>query len=194
MKYPSTVVLMAGGHLDQAPGRNRSVEENLEKFGHEGTLRAKIDLSSPNMVMRDPILMRPATGHWKHPQYTYWPTYDFAQPLSDYCDAVTHSICTMEFVSHRPLYEWVLNNSGLPGPYPRQLEFAKLKLEGVTLGKRYILEGIRTKEFSGWDDPRLYTLSGLMTRASAQTGYGTSAVILASAKRTLQSRSPDSRR
>lgn len=160
----------------ESPYRNRSVEENLELFERmkngefadgEKTLRAKIDMSSPNINMRDPVIYRIAhlTHHATGDKWCIYPMYDFAHPVEDAIEGITHSICTMEFEDHRPLYDWVVNNIDLKGGVkPRQIEFAKLNLEDTIMGKRYLRNLVETNQVDGWDDPRLITLSGIRRR------------------------------
>jgi len=157
-----------------SPYRDRSVEENLELFeamkdgkfkDGEKVLRAKIDMSSSNINMRDPIIYRVAhmTHHRTGDKWCIYPMYDFAHPLEDAFEGVTHSICTLEFEDHRPLYEWVVNEVGFENP-PRQIEFAKLYLTNVVTGKRYIKKLVEDKIVDGWDDPRLVSISALRRR------------------------------
>lgn len=156
------------------PGRNRTPEENLKLFREmkagkyadgEKTLRAKIDMASPNINMRDPIIYRVA--HMTHQntgdKWCIYPMYDFAHPIEDGIEGVTHSICTLEFEDHRPLYEWVVKEAEFRQP-PRQIEFAKLYLKNVVTGKRYIKKLVEDKIVDGWDDPRLVSISGLRRR------------------------------
>ena len=156
------------------PDRERGVEENLELFEKmkvgefkdgEKTLRAKIDMSSPNINMRDPIIYRVA--HLSHQntgdRWCIYPMYDFAHPLEDAFEGITHSICTLEFEDHRPLYNWVVENVGFDMP-PRQIEFAKLYLKDVVTGKRYIKKLVEDGIVDGWDDPRLVSIAGLRRR------------------------------
>ena len=157
-----------------SPYRNRSVEENLSLFEEMRSgavpdggrvLRAKIDMSSPNMNMRDPVIYRVA--HISHQRtgdkWCIYPMYDFAHPIEDAIEGVTHSLCTMEFEDHRPLYDWVIREVGFEKP-PRQIEFAKMYLTGVVTGKRYIKKLVEDKTVDGWDDPRLVTISALRRR------------------------------
>lgn len=160
----------------ESPYRNRSVEENLDLFRRmkagefpEGskTLRAKIDMASPNMHMRDPILYRISyTPH--HNTGTKWciyPMYDFAHGQSDYIEGITHSICTLEFEVHRPLYNWFLDHIAEPGRVrPRQIEFARLNLSYTVMSKRKLLELVKLGLVRGWDDPRMPTICGLRRR------------------------------
>ena len=158
-----------------SPFRNRSVAENLDLFRRmkagefpDGarSLRSKIDMASPNMWLRDPLLYR--IRHIPHyragDQWCIYPLYDYAHCLSDYLEGVSHSLCSLEFVPHRPLYNWVLENLGLPRPLPHQYEFAKLLPNYTLLSKRNILRLVQEKIVGGWDDPRLPTLSGLRRR------------------------------
>nr|MCR5747500.1 glutamine--tRNA ligase [Lachnospiraceae bacterium] len=153
------------------PMRDRSIEENLDLFSRmkngefadgEKTLRAKIDMASPNINMRDPIIYRVA--HLSHQntgdKWCIYPMYDFAHPLEDAFEGITHSICTLEFEDHRPLYNWVVDNVGFDMP-PRQIEFAKLYLNNVVTGKRYIKKLVENGTVDGWDDPRLVSIAGL---------------------------------
>ena len=156
------------------PNRERSVEENLRIFEDmkdgkyaDGAmvLRAKIDMSSPNINMRDPILYRVAhmTHHNTGDKWCIYPMYDFAHPLEDAFEGITHSICTLEFEDHRPLYDWVVREVGFERP-PRQIEFAKLYLTNVVTGKRYIKKLVEEGIVDGWDDPRLVTIAALRRR------------------------------
>lgn len=158
----------------ESPYRNRSIEENLDLFERmkkgefsdgEKTLRAKIDMSSPNINMRDPVIYRIAhmTHHSSGDKWCIYPMYDFAHPVEDAIEKVTHSICTMEFEDHRPLYDWVVNNIDFEVK-PRQVEFAKLNLSNTIMGKRYLRNLVETNQVDGWDDPRLVTLSGIRRR------------------------------
>ena len=156
------------------PNRDRSVEENLRIFEDmkngkyaDGAmvLRAKIDMSSPNINMRDPILYRVAhmTHHNTGDKWCIYPMYDFAHPLEDAFEGITHSICTLEFEDHRPLYDWVVREVGFDRP-PRQIEFAKMYLTNVVTGKRYIKKLVEEGIVDGWDDPRLVTIAALRRR------------------------------
>ncbi len=158
----------------ESPWRSRSVEENLDLFTRmkngefaDGakTLRAKIDMASPNMNMRDPVIYRIAhlTHHATGDKWCIYPMYDFAHPLEDAFEGITHSICTMEFEDHRPLYDWVVNELDFEIK-PRQVEFAKLNLTNTIMGKRYLRNLVETNQVDGWDDPRLITLSGIRRR------------------------------
>ena len=158
----------------ESPYRNRTVEENLQlfeemregKYGDgEKVLRAKIDMASPNMNMRDPVIYRVArmTHHNTGDKWCIYPMYDFAHPIEDAIEGVTHSICTLEFEDHRPLYDWVVKELEYPHP-PKQIEFAKLYLTNVVTGKRYIKKLVEDGIVDGWDDPRLVSLSALRRR------------------------------
>ena len=157
-----------------SPYRDRSVEENLDLFERmkngefpmgERCLRAKIDMSSPNMNMRDPVIYR--IQYLNHQrikrQWNIYPTYDFSHPLDDCYEGVTHSICGPEFEDHRPLYNWVVENSGLKN-HSRQVEYANLYIKGAILGKRFIKKLVQDGIVEGFDDPRLYSLRGLRRR------------------------------
>ena len=157
-----------------SPYRNRSVEENLDLFERmkngefeDGTrvLRAKIDMASPNINMRDPVIYRVA--HMEHhrtgDKWCIYPMYDFAHPIEDAIEGVTHSICTLEFEDHRPLYDWVVRELEYPHP-PKQIEFAKLYLTNVVTGKRYIKKLVEDGIVDGWDDPRLVSIAALRRR------------------------------
>ncbi len=157
-----------------SPYRDRSVEENLELFDRmkngefadgEKVLRAKIDMASPNINMRDPIIYRVAhmSHHNTGDKWCIYPMYDFAHPIEDAIEHITHSICTLEFEDHRPLYDWVVRECEFENP-PRQIEFAKLYLKNVVTGKRYIKKLVETGVVDGWDDPRLVSISGLRRR------------------------------
>ena len=158
----------------ESPYRNRSVEENLNlfeemkegKYGDvEKVLRAKIDMASPNMNMRDPVIYRVAhrTHHRTGDTWCIYPMYDFAHPIEDAIEGITHSICTLEFEDHRPLYNWVVEELEYPHP-PKQIEFAKLYLTNVVTGKRYIKKLVEDGIVDGWDDPRLVSIAGLRRR------------------------------
>lgn len=162
----------------ESPYRNRSVEENLELFtamkdgkyrDGEKVLRAKIDMASPNINMRDPIIYRVAhmTHHNTKDTWCIYPMYDFAHPIEDAIEGITHSICTLEFEDHRPLYDWVLIEAGYknsPEESPKQIEFAKLYLTNVVTGKRYIKKLVEDGIVDGWDDPRLVSIAALRRR------------------------------
>lgn len=156
------------------PASDRSVEENLALFEDmkngrfadgEKVLRAKIDMASPNMNMRDPVIYRVAhmTHHNTGDTWCIYPMYDFAHPIEDAIEGITHSICTLEFEDHRPLYDWVVREVGYERP-PKQIEFAKLYLKNVVTGKRYIKRLVEEGIVDGWDDPRLVSISGLRRR------------------------------
>ena len=158
----------------ESPYRNRSVEENLDLFERmkngefeDGSkvLRAKIDMASPNINMRDPVIYRVAhmNHHRTGDKWCIYPMYDFAHPIEDAIEGVTHSICTLEFEDHRPLYDWVVTELEYPHP-PKQIEFAKLYLTNVVTGKRYIKKLVEDGIVDGWDDPRLVSLSALRRR------------------------------
>ena len=158
----------------ESPGRSRSVVENLELFGRmragefaDGahTLRARIDMASPNMNLRDPVLYRiQRVAHYRSGDaWCIYPMYDFAHPLSDAIEGITHSVCTLEFESHRPLYDWFIANLPVPAR-PRQYEFARLNLNYTMMSKRKLLELVTGGHVAGWDDPRLPTLAGLRRR------------------------------
>jgi len=158
----------------ESPYRNRSVEENLDLFERmkngefkdgEKTLRAKIDMASANINMRDPVIYRIAhmTHHATGDKWCIYPMYDFAHPVEDAIEEITHSICTMEFEDHRPLYDWVINEIDFPVK-PRQIEFAKLNLSNTIMGKRFLRALVEDGKVDGWNDPRLITLSGIRRR------------------------------
>ena len=158
----------------ESPYRNRSIEENLELFENmkngmyadgEKVLRAKIDMASPNINMRDPVIYRVAhmSHHNTGDKWCIYPMYDFAHPIEDAVEGVTHSICTLEFEDHRPLYDWVVKELEYPHP-PKQIEFAKLYLTNVVTGKRYIKKLVEDKIVDGWDDPRLVSIAALRRR------------------------------
>lgn len=164
-----------------SPYRERSVEENLDLFmkmkngeckDGERVLRAKIDMASPNINMRDPILYRVAhvTHHNTGDKWCIYPMYDFAHPIEDAVEGVSHSICTLEFEDHRPLYEWVVRECEFETP-PRQIEFAKMYLTNVVTGKRYIKKLVEDGTVDGWDDPRLVSITALRRR-----GYTASSI------------------
>lgn len=157
----------------ESPYRNRSVEENLELFERmragefpEGsrTLRAKIDMSSGNINMRDPVMYRiiQSEHHRTGKRWCIYPTYDYAHPISDSIEGITHSICTLEFEDHRPLYDWFLEQLGIH--HPRQIEFARLNLSHTVLSKRKLLKLVEEGYVNGWDDPRMPTIAGLRRR------------------------------
>ena len=158
----------------ESPYRNRSIEENLDLFRRmragefpDGSkvLRAKIDMASPNINMRDPVIYRIArmTHHNTGDKWCIYPMYDFAHPIEDAIEGVTHSLCTLEFEDHRPLYNWVVTELEYPHP-PKQIEFAKLYLTNVVTGKRYIKKLVENGTVDGWDDPRLVTIAALRRR------------------------------
>lgn len=161
-----------------SPYRNRSIEENLALFEdmkngkfEDGSkvLRAKIDMASPNINMRDPVIYRVArmTHHNTGDQWCIYPMYDFAHPIEDAVEGITHSICTLEFEDHRPLYDWVMIECGYkktPEDTPKQIEFAKMYLKNVVTGKRYIKKLVEEHTVDGWDDPRLVTIAALRRR------------------------------
>ncbi|MBR6326896.1 MAG: glutamine--tRNA ligase/YqeY domain fusion protein [Lachnospiraceae bacterium] len=156
------------------PNRDRSVEENLRLFEEmkdgkyadgEKVLRAKIDMASPNINMRDPAIYRVAhmTHHNTGDRWCIYPMYDFAHPIEDAIEGITHSLCTLEFEDHRPLYDWVVRELEYPHP-PRQIEFAKMYLTNVVTGKRYIKKLVESGTVDGWDDPRLVSIAALRRR------------------------------
>ena len=157
-----------------SPYRERSIEENLQLFTDmkdgkyadgEKVLRAKIDMSSPNINMRDPVIYRVlhATHHRTGDKWCIYPMYDFAHPLCDSMQGVTHSICTLEFEDHRPLYNWTIENTGVSHK-PRQIEFARLNITNTVMSKRYLKKLVEDGAVEGWDDPRMPTLTGLRNR------------------------------
>jgi len=158
-----------------SPYRERSIEENLELFENmragkyadgERTLRAKIDMSSPNINMRDPALYRIRHGVIHHQTGEAWciyPMYDYTHPISDALEGITHSLCTLEFEDHRPLYDWVLDNISIDC-HPQQIEFSRLNLQYTVVSKRKLTELVSEKHVNGWDDPRMPTLAGLRRR------------------------------
>ena len=164
-----------------SPYRDRSVEENLDLFERmkngefpDGakTLRAKIDMASPNMNMRDPAIYRivHVSHHRQGDKWCIYPLYDYAHPIQDALEGITHSLCSIEFENHRPLYDWVVNNVGFE-KQPHQYEFARLNVTHTVMSKRYLRELVETKLVDGWDDPRMPTLCGLRRR-----GYTPSAI------------------
>lgn len=167
---------------EDSPYRNRSVEENLSLFeamrngafpDGSKTLRAKIDMASPNMNMRDPAIYRIVRAH-HHRQGDKWciyPLYDFAHPIQDAIEGITHSLCSIEFENHRPLYEWVVDNCPLPH-HPKQREFARLNMTHTVMSKRYLRQLVFENYVEGWDDPRMPTLCGLRRR-----GYTPSSIL-----------------
>jgi glutaminyl-tRNA synthetase len=159
----------------ESPYRNRPVAENLDLFTRmkngefsDGTrtLRAKIDVASPNIWMRDPLIyrIRHAAHHHTGDKWCIYPMYDFAHCLSDYLEGITHSICTLEFEVHRPLYDWILESLDLPRPLPHQYEFARLSLGYTVMSKRKLMQLVNERLVSGWDDPRMPTICGLRRR------------------------------
>ena len=159
----------------ESPFRNRSIEESLDLFTRmkagefpDGarTLRAKIDVAAPNIWMRDPLIyrIRHAEHHHTGGKWCIYPMYDFAHCLSDYLEGITHSICTLEFEVHRPLYDWILENLDLPRPLPHQYEFARLSLTYTIMSKRKLMQLVNEKLVTGWDDPRMPTISGIRRR------------------------------
>lgn len=159
----------------ESPYRNRTVEENLKLF--EGmkngefadgskVLRAKIDMASPNLNMRDPVIYRVlhATHHNTGDKWCIYPMYDFAHPIEDAHEGITHSICTLEFEDHRPLYDWVVRECGFPEPLPQQIEFARLNITNTIMSKRFLKRLVEEGKVMGWDDPRMPTLSGMRRR------------------------------
>lgn len=167
----------------ESPYRNRSVEENLDLFTRmkngefadgEKVLRAKIDMASPNITMRDPVIYRIAhiSHHRTGDAWCIYPMYDFAHPLSDAIEGITHSICTLEFEDHRPLYDWLLDSLGFDvNTRPRQIEFARLNITKMVMSKRKLRQLVEGGYVSGWDDPRMPTISGLRRR-----GYTAAAI------------------
>ena len=164
-----------------SPYRDRSVEENLDLFARmtagefktgEKVLRAKIDMASPNLNMRDPIIYRILFAHHHRTgdKWCVYPMYDFAHPLSDACEKVTHSLCSLEFENHRPLYDWVCNEC-IDGEKPRQIEFARMNLNYTLTSKRKCLKLVQDGIVDGWNDPRMATISGMRRR-----GYPAAAI------------------
>lgn len=159
----------------ESPFRNRSIDENLDLLARmkaaefpDGarTLRARIDMSAPNMWLRDPVLyrIRHVEHHHTGAAWCIYPMYDFAHCLSDYIEGITHSLCTLEFEVHRPLYDWILESLNLPRALPRQIEFARLNIDYTVISKRKLLQLVNDGSVGGWDDPRMPTLSGLRRR------------------------------
>ena len=159
----------------ESPSRNRSVEENLKLFEEmregkyadgEKVLRAKIDMASPNMNMRDPVIYRIAhvNHHNTGDKWCIYPMYDFAHPIEDAIEGITHSICTLEFEDHRPLYDWVLATLGRWEAPPQQIEFARLNLTNTVMSKRYLKAMVEDGAVDGWDDPRMPTIAGIRRR------------------------------
>jgi glutaminyl-tRNA synthetase len=164
----------------ESPFRTRSVAENLDLFTRmkngefpDGTrtLRAKIDVTAPNVWMRDPLIyrIRHADHHHTGGKWCIYPMYDFAHCLSDYIEGITHSICTLEFEVHRPLYDWILTHLDLPRPLPHQYEFARLSLTYTVMSKRKLMQLVNEKLITGWDDPRMPTISGIRRRGVTST-------------------------
>ncbi|MBQ9514156.1 MAG: glutamine--tRNA ligase/YqeY domain fusion protein [Clostridia bacterium] len=158
----------------ESPNRNRSVEENLKLFREmragkyadgEKCLRAKIDMASPNINMRDPVIYRilRETHYRTGDKWCIYPMYDFAHPICDYLQGVSHSLCTLEFEDHRPLYDWVGITLGF-NPKPRQIEFARLNVTNLVMSKRYLKKLVEEGKVDGWDDPRMPTLTGIRNR------------------------------
>lgn len=163
----------------ESPYRNRSVEENLDLFERmkngefqngERTLRAKIDMASPNMNMRDPVIYRilHMSHHRQGDKWCIYPMYDFAHPIQDALEGITHSLCSIEFENHRPLYNWVVDNVGFEHN-PHQYEFARLNMTYTVMSKRYLRKLVETGYVDGWDDPRMPTLQGLRRRGYTPT-------------------------
>ncbi len=163
-----------------SPYRDRSVEENLKLFREmragvypDGakTLRAKIDMASPNLNMRDPIIYRIAhVPHYRTGnEWCIYPMYDFAHPVSDAIEGITHSLCSLEFENHRPLYNWFVEKAGFDLPLPRQIEFARLNITNMLMSKRYLKKLVDEKFVRGWDDPRMPTIMGLKNRGVPPT-------------------------
>jgi glutaminyl-tRNA synthetase len=159
----------------ESPSRNRPIDENLDLLGrmkagefpdNSRTLRARIDMSAPNVWLRDPVLyrIRHASHHHTGDEWCIYPMYDWAHTLSDYIEGITHSVCTLEFEVHRPLYDWILEALELPEPRSHQYEFARLNLTYTVMSKRKLIQLVNEKLVSGWDDPRMLTISGLRRR------------------------------
>ncbi len=159
----------------ESPYRNRSVEENLKLFEEmkagkyadgEKVLRAKIDMASPNINMRDPVIFRiaHATHHNTGDAWCIYPMYDFAHPLEDAIEGITHSICTLEFEDHRPLYDWAIQEVGWWDPAPQQIEFARLNVTNMIMSKRYLKKFVDDGSVESWDDPRMPTIAGIRRR------------------------------
>ncbi len=170
----------AGKPSRPSPYRDRSIEENLDLFRRmragefeDGakTLRAKIDLSSPNMNMRDPAIYRikHVSHHRQGDKWCIYPLYDFAHPIQDALEGITYSCCSIEFADHRPLYDWVVENVGFKNPRPHQYEFARLNVTHTVMSKRYLRMLVETGVVDGWDDPRMPTLSGMRRRGYTPT-------------------------
>ena len=159
----------------ESPYRDRSIEENLDLFRRmkagefpdgSRTLRAKIDMASPNMNMRDPAIYRivHTSHHRQGDKWCIYPLYDYAHPIQDALEGITYSLCSLEFENHRPLYEWVINNIGIFDPEPKQREFARLNVTATVMSKRYLRYLVENDMVDGWDDPRLPTICGLRRR------------------------------
>jgi glutaminyl-tRNA synthetase len=168
----------------ESPFRNRAAEESLDLFARmkagefsDGarTLRAKIDMSAPNMWLRDPVLyrIRHAEHHRTGNKWSIYPMYDWAHTLSDYIEGITHSVCTLEFEVHRPLYEWILDSLDFPPPIPHQYEFARLNINYTIMSKRKLLQLVNAGHVKGWDDPRMPTISGLRRRGMTASAIRT---------------------
>ena len=164
----------AGKHSRPSPWRDRSPEENLDLFRRmragefqegEKTLRAKIDLASPNMNLRDPAIYRIkyAEHHRQGSKWCIYPMYDFAHPIQDAIEGITHSMCSLEFENHRPLYNWVIENI-FGAEFPKQREFARLNMTNTVMSKRYLRELVEMGIVDGWDDPRLVSIAALRRR------------------------------
>jgi glutaminyl-tRNA synthetase len=177
---------------EKSPYRNRSVEENLDLFvgmkngefpSGSKTLRAKIDMASPNFNMRDPVMYRivHAEHHRQGNKWCIYPTYDWAHGLEDSIEGITHSICTLEFENHRPLYDWFLDQLGVH--HPQQIEFARLNLSYTVMSKRKLLQLVKEKYVDGWDDPRMPTISGYRRRGYTPEAIRNFAEIIGVAKR-----------
>ena len=162
-------------HPAVSPWRDRPIEESLDLFERmkngefeEGryTLRAKIDLASGNFNMRDPVLyrIRYIEHHRQGTKWCIFPMYDFAHPIQDALEGITHSLCSLEYEDHRPLYDWVVSNVSIPGIKPRQIEFARLGINYTVMSKRKLRQLVEEGRVSGWDDPRMPTLCGLRRR------------------------------
>ena len=169
----------AGVPSRPSPYRDRTPQENLDLFRRmragefadgEKTLRAKIDLASPNMNMRDPAIYRikHVSHHRQGDKWCIYPLYDYAHPIQDYLEGITHSLCSLEFENHRPLYEWVIENIA-GGEFPKQREFARLNITNTVMSKRYLRELVELGIVDGWDDPRMPTVCGLRRRGYTPT-------------------------
>jgi len=176
----------------ESPHRNRSIEDNLDLLekmrkgefpNGSKTLRAKIDMASPNFNMRDPIMYRIVHDehHRQGNKWCIYPTYDWAHGLEDSIEGITHSICTLEFENHRPLYDWFLNELGIH--HPQQIEFARLNLSYTVMSKRKLLQLVKEKYVDGWDDPRMPTISGFRRRGYTPESIRNFAEIIGVAKR-----------